>query len=360
MRTKSEILEIMKKAYEDDSYMLVGEQLIGPSDFPEDMFKRYRESSGGEMPAILGLDLGIYGMDLLRTGIGTEKWNKFVSQSVNFAEIGGIITASHHWDNPSAENLADCKYCRGMFGDGTEKYWDELLKEGSEINKKFKNDLITGGMFLKELDAKGIPVLYRPLHEANGSWFWFTARSCGSKTWISADYLIKLWRYIYNIYVNEMEMKNLIWVYSPNVCNMLEYTKDTLYYYPGDEYVDMVGIDWYTNGENEFFNEHRSYDKIMSFGKPFAICEFGPGKTKSLFYSTGKHGTAEEQMKLFSSVDALNLLKDVTVNYGVKCAYMLTWHVGFGAFSGLGLAKEALSDPFFCTLDRLNNICKNR
>ncbi len=348
MRTKEEIMEIMKAAYEDNSYMLVGEQLIGSNDFPEDMFERYREGSDGELPAILGIDMGIYGMDLLRTGIGSEKWYKFMDQITDFADRGGIVTASHHWDNPSVADPAECGYCRGMFGDGTEKYWDELLSEGSEINTRFKKDLYTAGMFLRELDERGVTVLWRPLHEANGCWFWFTCKSCGSQTLIGADYLKRLWRYLYNYYENELGLKNLIWVYGPNVGVDNNCTRNVMYYYPGDDVVDMVGLDWYTQGTREIYCEGRPYELMMATGKPCAITEFGPGGVLHF------RNDLEAQEKAFNSVDALELLKSLTAEEGMKCAYVLTWHKGYGAFYSIGRSREALADPFFCTLDKMN------
>lgn len=350
IRTKEEIIKIISDAYNDDSYMLVGEQLIGRSDFPNDLFKRYSDATGGELPAILGIDLARYGMDLVRVGEGTERWCQFRDQIIDFAEKGGIVTASSHWDNPSFEDPSECGYCRGMFGDGTEKYWDMLLTEGSEINKRFKAELILEGNFLKELGDRGVVVLWRPMHEGNGNWFWFTAKSSGQcPEWINPDYMKRLWRYIYDLYVNKMGMKNLLWVYSP--ANGINYTRtDPLYYYPGDDVVDIVGVDWYTQGQKEIFDpSHQTYEKLMGLGKPCVLAEFGPGGDLQI-----KGQGVEAQEKVFNSLDFLNLMKSLTVDNNMKCAYVLTWHHGYGGVASLGKAKEAFLDPFFCTLDRLN------
>ncbi len=356
-RNKEDILRIMKNAYEDDSYMLVGEQLIGPNDLPRDMLARYRKASGGELPAIMGIDFGTYGM-YLKNIVGTDKWSAFIDQIVEYAEQGGIVTASHHLANPTGDinPTADgVDSPRGAFGDGSINYWDELLREGSEINSRLKAELILAGKLLSELDGRGVPVLFRPLHEANGNWFWFCAKSPGkpvgvNEGWTPADRLIKLWRYIYELYVNEMGLKNLIWVYGPNVGDNGTYTQDVMYYYPGDYYVDMVGIDWYTeqNSGLDLFNGHSCYNKLMDTGKPVAITEFGPAGALNC------RNDIKKQKETFNSVDILNLMKHLTVVNGMKCAYMLTWHEGYGAFSSMGFAKEALSDPFFCTLRRLN------
>ncbi len=347
-------MRVMEKAYEDSRFMLVGEQLIGPNDLPNDMFERYKKSSGGKMPAILGIDLGCYGVHLMQVGIGTERWYTIIDQITAFAEQGGIVTASVHWQNPTYKPEYG-PLCRGIFGDGTVKYWDELLTEGSEINKLFMEELITDGKFLKELDDRGVTVLWRPLHEGNGNWFWFTARSQGSDNWIPAEYMVRLWKYIYNLYVNEMGLKNLIWVYGPNTSPNKDNknpwgVRDVLYYYPGDEYVDMIGLDWYTStGKGDIFGAGHPYDIMMNVGKPCAITEFGPGGKLAC------RADYEAQEKTFNSVDILNLMKSLTVR-GMKCAYMLTWHLNYGALSSMTRAEEALADPFFYTLDRLNTL----
>ncbi len=85
---------------------------------------------------------------------------------------------------------------------------------------------------------------------------------------IDAEKLRRFWKYIYNLYVNEMGMKNLIWVYGPNVRPIwANFIQDVRYYYPGDEYCDIVGIDWYTGNKGELTNAGHSYDKLMSLEK---------------------------------------------------------------------------------------------
>ncbi len=376
-RTKDDILQIMKDAYEDNSYMLVGEQLIGPNDFPQDMLGRYSEASGGELPAIMGIDFGIYGMNLraLReqgTAEADAKWNEFLAQTVAYAELGGIVTASHHWANPTYEmhkengTLSESqekegKYsARGAFVDGYVEYWDRLITEGDEVNTEFKKDLDAAAEFLAALKAKNVPVLFRPLHEANGNWFWFCAKSPGTPTdttegWVPAEKMIALWKYIYEYYTVEKGLDNLIWVYGPNNGGNGYGTTSADYYYPGHDYVDIVGLDWYTASKDgkAIFDQNASYEKLEALGKIFALTEFGPAGEIQF-----KDDVAEQE-KVFSAVDFLNLMKSLTEENGMKCAYVLTWHEGYGAISSLGKAKEALADPFFCTLRRLNDRASN-
>lgn len=351
MKTKEQVMKVLEKAYEDSRFVLVGEQLIGPKDMPSDMFARYDEGTGGlgRKPAILGIDFGCYGFDLMNVGEGTERWNMILDQITDFAEEGGIVTASVHWRNPTYKPQYGAN-CRGIFGDGSEKYWQDLLTEGTEINKIFMEELILDGKFLKALSDRGVTVLWRPLHEANGNWFWFTANS--DKGSIDGEYLRRLWKMLYNLYVNEMNIENLIWVYAPNNVKEGEYCdwlSEAMYYYPGDEYVDMLGVDWYTNSQFDRVITHHAYDKLMSRGKPCAITEFGPSGD---IHRGADH---EAQEKVFNAVDMLNLFKNVT-RRGLKIAYVLTWHENIGAIHSIGRGKEALDDGFFYDLERLKTI----
>ncbi len=350
MYTRQQILDVMSRVYDDSRMVLFGEQ-CGTSGKPANVISNYADKSGGHKPAILGIDLACYGIKLPQIGVGSEEWKEYIDQLTEYAEEGGIITASSHLANPMWHEEYGA-LCRGIFG-GPEA-WEEMLTEGTELNRIVKEELIIDGKFLKELDDKGIPVLWRPLHEANGGWFWFGARSHSEMDWIDPEYLRRFWRYIYNLYVNEMGMKNLIWVYGPNVSQNTENgTRNVLYYYPGDEYVDIVGVDWYTSKKNELNYPGHSYDRLMSTGKIAAITEFGP--SGALRVPRGL--SSSEQEKMFSSVDAVDVIKSF-VKRGLKIAYVLTWAGGCGAFYFLGKAKEALDDPFCIDLERLKKLYK--
>ncbi len=350
MYTKKQVLDILGKIYEDSRMVIFGEQ-CGTKVSPAKTIESYMECSGGHKPAILGIDFSCYGLKLPETGEGSDEWKAYIDQLTEYAEQGGIITASAHLANPLWKD-GDGDKCRGKFGG--EEMWEEMLTEGTELNKIVKEELVIDGKFLKELDDKGIPVLYRPLHEANGGWFWFCARSHEDMDWIAPEYLRRFWRYIYNLYVNEMGIKNLIWVYGPNVSQNTSWgTRDVLYYYPGDEYCDIVGVDWYTAGNYEMNYPGHSYDKLMSCGKITVVSEFGPAGAMRL----GTYNS-EEQAKVFSSVDAVSTIKNC-IRRGLKIAYVLTWAGSYGAFRGLGKAKEALDDPFCIDLERLNALMKD-
>ncbi|MBR3966986.1 MAG: hypothetical protein IKJ91_07945 [Clostridia bacterium] len=342
MYTKKQIMRVLEKAYEDSRYLLFGEQCSGNQELPGNMLERYAKASDGKLPAVMGLDLACYGLQLPQVGVNSEKWNTYIEQITDFAEKGGIVTASSHFANPIPRPEARA-LCRGAFGGLSA--WEELLTEGTDLNKIFKDELLIDGEFLRQLGERGVTVLWRPLHEANSGAFWYCGRAHGEPgiSWMDGEYLKRLWRYIYNLYVNEMGLTNLIWVYAPNNHHSWDGVCDVDYYYPGDEYVDMVGIDWYTNNKNEIISPKHPYDRMMRHGMPVALTEFGP-------HTALRASGIENQEKLFNSLDMVSLMKSL-MKRGLKIAYVLTWTGGCGALYSIGKAAEALSDPFCITLE---------
>ncbi|WP_313341732.1 glycosyl hydrolase [Sedimentibacter sp.] len=123
------------------------------------------------------------------------------------------------------------------------------------------------------------PVLFRLNNEMNGGWVTYSAFHIGKDT----DLYIDCWKYIYNKF-KEHDVNNLIFVWNPNERDFPNYAYNHyLNYYPGDEYVDIVGLTAYNTGnyyEGESwrsFNEaydHFYYEYENQFEHPFMITEF--------------------------------------------------------------------------------------
>lgn len=112
----------------------------------------------------------------------------------------------------------------------------DALSEGHWQNKIVKDDLDKLVGYLKLLQDENIPVLFRPLHEASGGWFWWGSRS-------GADY-VALWKYVYE-YITGAGVHNLLWVWTSCL--------DDSDWYPGDAYVDFIAYDWYPQ-ETELYH----------------------------------------------------------------------------------------------------------
>ena len=106
----------------------------------------------------------------------------------------------------------------------------------------------------------------------NGNWFWW---SFGESKQIAIGEYTRLWVSVYDYLVNERELRNLLWVYSPNSAHNKSDSRSVLELYPGGEYVDIVGLDYYEDTLFEI-NRNNSIESLLSLGKPFGFAEFGP------------------------------------------------------------------------------------
>ena len=106
-------------------------------------------------------------------------------------------------------------------------------EEGMALLKK---DIANAAAQLKLMQDAGIPILWRPLHEASGGWFWWGAEG--------PDTYKKLYIMLYDMLTNEYDLHNLIWVWNGQSGD----------WYPGDEYVDIIGMDIYA-GERVYTSQ---------------------------------------------------------------------------------------------------------
>lgn len=133
--------------------------------------------------------------------------------------------------------------------------------------------------YADKLKEFGHPVLFRLNNEMNGDWCWYSAFYTGK----DADLYQALWRYIHSIFVAR-GVENVVWVWNPHDVSRPDFKwNHYLAYYPGDEYVDIVGLTGYNNGTYFPGERWREFAEIYpalyadyagSFDKPFMITEF--------------------------------------------------------------------------------------
>jgi mannan endo-1,4-beta-mannosidase len=132
-----------------------------------------------------------------------------------------------------------------------------LANPDSEDYQLILRDIDAIAVQLKKFQDAGVPVLWRPPHECDGKWFWWGAK--GPKP------LVALWKLMYDRLQNR---HNLIWVYTGNANSP---------WYPGDQYVDIIGVDCYPadwrDSLNGIWEEHQSNFNGRTL---LAISEFGP------------------------------------------------------------------------------------
>lgn len=126
--------------------------------------------------------------------------------------------------------------------------------EGTWENKVFTEDLKNAATYLKLLRDADIPVLWRPFHEAAGGWFWWGKDAASFKS---------LWIAMFNYFKTE-GLDNLIWVWTTE--------GNDADWYPGDQYVDIVGRDVYNKETADCVSEYTSIaenygNKIVSLSE---------------------------------------------------------------------------------------------
>ena len=121
------------------------------------------------------------------------------------------------------------------------------------------------------MQEKGIAVVWRPLHEASGGWFWWGTAS--------AECYVQLYRLVFNRMVTTNGLKNLIWVWNINTDPSLGYDYSALNgaWYPGDDYVDIVAVDVYDplNNHNSGANYFNKIVSDVGTNKMIALSENG-------------------------------------------------------------------------------------
>jgi len=129
------------------------------------------------------------------------------------------------------------------------------LDTSGENFRKIIDDLDRAAALLNILKEKDIPVLWRPLHEAAGGWFWWGADG--------PDPYTALWEYMHDYFTNEKKLNNLIWVWSA----------EDAAWYPNPSTVDITGVDLYTMNYTSLKEE---FDKAVSMPS----FKYAPEKSK--------------------------------------------------------------------------------
>jgi hypothetical protein len=169
----------------------------------------------------------------------------------------GIVALHWHWCAPNWKNSAGVNtfYTENTNFDirlgvtpGTAEY-DSIISNIDAI-----------AFQLKKFQDAGVPVLWRPLHEASGGWFWWGAHG--------AEPCLKLYDIMYDRLTNYHHLHNLIW----------EWSSIEPSWYPGNDKVDLVGYDSYP-GNYSYVNQKSYFDKLymLTRGKKMiALTENGP------------------------------------------------------------------------------------
>ncbi|QXM05316.1 glycoside hydrolase family 26 protein [Crassaminicella indica] len=134
--------------------------------------------------------------------------------------------------------------------------------------------------YAKKIKEFNHPILFRLNNEMNGDWCVYSSYYSSKDTNLYKE----VWRYVYKIF-EENGVDNVLWVWNPNDVSFPNFKwNHYLNYYPGDQYVDIIGLTGYNTGTYYQGEKWREFDEIYPqlyseyisiFEQPFMITEFG-------------------------------------------------------------------------------------
>lgn len=216
------------------------------------------EKLTGYYPAVFGQD---FGFSAAGTWDGINFRQQIVDEAIKRHNDGFIITLMWHAVRPTEDEPVTFE--ESIQGKLSAQEWLDLFEAGSQVNERWKSQVDVIAFFLKQLREAGVPVLWRPYHEMNGSWFWW-----GKKT--GEPGYRQLYRMLFERLTHFHKLNNLLWVFNANELrlNVDAYQK----YYPGNDVVDILATDVYSN---KFTT--RDYTALLALAgeKPIALGEVG-------------------------------------------------------------------------------------
>ncbi len=323
------LLSYMTEQY--GKQIISGQQEIygGGNDGDSELEFEYIYDTTGKYPALRGFDMmnynPLYGWDDGTTG----RIIQWVGQR------GGIATASWHLNVPidfdnyqlgDAVDWKECTYANCQKSNSTFNTAN-VLKAGTKERAYFEEAMRMLAEQLLILQENKIPIIFRPLHEAQGndgrygdgtSWFWWG--DCG------AEVYKELWKLLYTTLTETYGVHNCIWE------NNLYELDSSPEWYPGNDYVDMV-----------------AYDKYE--GSPY---KWGTDPATSVFL-TLVGDTNDTKMVALSEND---VIPDITkmVNEGAWWSYFCPWYGNFlmdEQYNTKAMLDKIYNSEYVVTMDEL-------
>ncbi len=217
---------------------------------------------------------------------------------------GGVNTICWHMRDPKFNEF----YWSEVNAAGAYNVVQSINQEG-QYHEWYKLQLETLGGFFKGLrgeNGEAIPIIFRPFHEHNGSWFWWGASNCSTEEYVS------LWKFTVEYLRDTLNVHNLIYAFSPDASHL---SSKSSYFniFPGDSLIDIFGMDSYFGGsiaERDKLIEQLTFliENAEEYGKLPALTETGSEKvTPSDWYTNS----------LLAAVQANNSTNQI--------AYYATW-----------------------------------
>lgn len=199
----------------------------------------------GKYPAVYGFDMMDYSPSRVERGASCQD----VEEAIKWWNDGGIVTFCWHWNAPVGliDESPERSWDRGFYTEATTfSISKAMADQDGQLFKLLVRDIDAIAEQLKRLQTADVPVLWRPLHEASGGWFWWGAEG--------PEPCIKLWQYMYRRLTDYHGLNHLIWVWNGQ-------HRD---WYPGDQYVDIIGEDIYAP-KRDYSSQLERFEQALSY-----------------------------------------------------------------------------------------------
>jgi mannan endo-1,4-beta-mannosidase len=214
----------------------------------------------GKYPAIWGSD---FGFTNLEDKDSVTHRDLMIEEAKRQYAAGSIIYLCWHMLRPTEDEPGQPVVSWGGSVQArlTDDQWLELITSDSPLHQRWEKYIDTAAGYLKQLQDAHIPVLWRPMHENNGTFFWWGGRPGPYGT-------AELFREIYNRMVNVHHLNNLVWVWNQNGPAP---GGEFYSFYPGPQYADVVSYDNYSTLDDRYYQEILT----IANGKPIGFGEVG-------------------------------------------------------------------------------------
>ncbi len=265
----------------------------------------------GKEPALLGFELLSYSPNINYLSTDEECMKEVeenrgtLQRALEWAEKGGLITMTWHWFSPLGGRS------KAFFTCNTDFDASRVLIEGTPERAAFFADMDVMAGLLRPFCDRHIPILWRPFHESEGDWFWWSAKG--------PEIARQLYRLMFRHFTEERRLHNLIWVWNSPLAEG----------YPGDDTVDIISRDMYPPA-HEHTSRRAEYEELIRI-------------------------TPSEKI---AAVAETGVIPDpaAVVNEGAAWTYYMTWSHGFclgEEFNTSEKLKEVYDSEYSVTLERL-------
>ena len=238
------LFEYLKSIY--GRGILAGQQYLQSAELEDRVYWK----AAGKLPAVRGYDM----MD-----IDKKKGDNQVERALDWARSSGcILTFCWHWYAPDdMENIENScwsfYYKTTQYNHKTSFDIINAVDEGTPEYAFVISRIDRVAEILKRFADEDIPILWRPLHEANGNWFWWGNR--GNDNGESTEAYKKLWYIIFDRLENYHKLTNLIWVWNGQHKNMAVHPNT----------YDICGEDIYSTVKNDHSSQKEKFLEVTSY-----------------------------------------------------------------------------------------------